>query len=65
MVANFPARRSAILVLLSTGEAAFPNALLAAGGELGQLHKQLDSLRETVRALVSKTDEIQSPNSKS
>jgi len=27
--------------------------------QLGQLHKQLDSLRETVRALVSKTEEIE------
>lgn len=31
--------------------------------QLGQLHKQLDSLRETVRALVSKTEAIRSQKS--
>lgn len=31
--------------------------------ELGQLHRQLDSLRETVRALVSKTEAIRSSKS--
>src|SRR5436305_9487678 len=31
--------------------------------QLGQLHKQLDSLRETVRALVSKTEAIRTPKS--
>jgi hypothetical protein len=33
--------------------------------QMGQLHEQLDSLRATVRALVSKTEAISSSNSKS
>jgi Tfp pilus assembly protein PilO len=33
--------------------------------QLEQLHKQLDSLRETVRALAAKTEAIQSSNSES
>jgi hypothetical protein len=32
-------------------------------GELGQLHQQLDSLRETVRGLVSKTEALRNAKS--